>query len=410
MTFHDGAPLTADFVREFLDSARVDPRSLLNNPALADIDAVDAVGKDVVRLHYRRDTYLRLEGLSIRIERQLDGKPEGTGPFMLQKQTRDAMTLVANSEYRGGTPTIDVVRVETYPTTRNAWVAMMRQDVDFLIDVPNRARDFVGASSDVEVFEVNRPYATVIGFNVGREPFTDPRVRRALNHAVDRRMVIDRALGGAGRPTTGLNTSHWAFRESARSYTFDPRMADQLLADAGFAQPSTSASNSREGGMRARLRFTCLVAENRALDEIIALIVQRQLYEIGVDMLIEALDLERLVDRANRQDYQAVLRPQNISRDLSRLYALWHSSQPYAVPGYTAADTALDALRSATSRDAVRRRAREFQTLLYEDPPALFLVADQQARALSSRFVVPDEPDLDVVETIGQWRPRDSSQ
>ena len=180
MTFHDGAPLTADFVREFLDSARVDPRSLLNNPALADIDAVDAVGKDVVRLHYRRDTYLRLEGLSIRIERQLDGKPEGTGPFMLQKQTRDAMTLVANSEYRGGTPTIDVVRVETYPTTRNAWVAMMRQDVDFLIDVPNRARDFVGASSDVEVFEVNRPYATVIGFNVGREPFTDPRVPTSL--------------------------------------------------------------------------------------------------------------------------------------------------------------------------------------------------------------------------------------
>ena len=127
-------------------------------------------------------------------------------------------------------------------------------------------------------------------------------------------------------------------------------------------------------------------------------------------MQIEALDFETLVDRANRRDYQAVLRPQNTSRDLSRLYTLWHSNQPYAVPGYTAVDTTLDALRSATSRKAVQQTAREFQTLLYEDPPALFLVADLQARALSKRFVVPDEPNLDLMETIWQWQPRDSSQ
>ena len=104
VTFHDGAPLTADIVKEFLDSARVDPRRLQNDPTLADIDAVDAVGPDVVRLHYTRDTYLRLEGLSIRVERQVDGKPVGTGPFVLQEQTRDAMTLVANPAYRRAHP------------------------------------------------------------------------------------------------------------------------------------------------------------------------------------------------------------------------------------------------------------------------------------------------------------------
>ena len=407
--FHDGVPLDAEIVKTLLDEARRDPRRLQDNPTLADIDAIDTVVQNIVRLHYKRGTYLRLEGLSERVEREVDGTPVGTGPFSLLDQTREAMTLTASSEYHRGRPAIDVVRVETYPTVRTAWVAMMRQEVDFLVEVPNRAQDFVVAASDVDVFMVNRPYATIIGFNVGRAPFTDNRVRRALNYAVDRRAVIDRVLGGNGRPTSGISAEHWAFREGERTYTFEPRLADGLLTDAGYAQSTRSRSSRGEDGVPARLRFTCLVRENSAFDETIALIVQRQLFDVGVDMQIETLDLRSLVDRLNRRDYQAALRPQNTSRSLSRLYSLWHSSQPYAPPGYTMVDDPLEALKEATSREDVQHAAGIFQTILHEHPPALFLVDDLQARALSHRFVVPDEPDVDVVETIWQWRPRDPS-
>ena len=406
--FHDGVPLTAEIVKTFLDAARRDPRRLQDNPPLAEIAAVDIVGEKIVRLHYPRATYLRLEGLSERVEREVDGAPIGTGPFSLQDQTRDAMTLTANPEYRRGRPAIDLVRVETYPTVRTAWVAMMRQEVDFLVEVPHRARDFVVAASDVDVFMVNPPYATIIGFNVDRPPFTDNQVRRALNYAVDRRAVIDRVLDGNGRATSGLNAEHWAFRDGERNYTFDPQLADGLLTDAGYAQPTASLSSQGEtNGMPARLRFTCLVRESSDFDETVALIVQRQLFDIGVDMQIETVDVRSLIDRLNRGDYQAVLRPQNTSPSLSRLYSLWHSSQPYALPGYTMVDDALETLKEATSREDVQHAAGIFQTLLHEHPPALFLVDDLQARALSHRFVVPEEPGVDVVETIWQWRPRD---
>ena len=407
--FHDGVPLSAEIVKTVLDTARRDPRRLQDNPPLADIDAIDTVGRRTVRLHYRRGTYLRLEGLSERVEREVAGAPVGTGPFSLQDQTRDAMSLIASSEYRRGRPAIGVVRVETYPTVRTAWVAMMRQEVDFLVELPIRAQDFVAATSDVDVFMVNRPYATVIGFNVDRAPFADNRVRRALNYAIDRRVVIDRVLGGHGRPTSGISTEHWAFQEGERNYTFDPQLADALLTEAGYVQSTGSPASQGGDGVQARLRFTCLVRENSEFDEAIALIVQRQLFDIGVDMQIETLDVPSLFDRFYSTDYEAALRPQNTSRSLSRLYSLWHSSQPYSLPGYTMVDDALDALQEATSREDVRHAAGRFQTILHENPPALFLVDDLQARALSHRFVVPDEPDLDVVETIWQWRPRDPS-
>ena len=406
-TFHDGVSLSSEIVKGLLDAARHDPRQLQNNPSLADIDAVDTVGENVIRLRFRQGGYLRLEGLSMRVVRDVDDTLVGTGPFMVQDQSRDAMTLTANSAYRRGKPAIDVIHVVTYPTVRTAWVAMMRQEVDFLVEVPNRAQDFVSAASDVDVFLVNRPYATVIGFNVDRGPFADNRVRKALNYGVDRRAVIDRALGGNGRPASGISTEHWAFREGERTYTFDPQLADGLLTEAGYGQLNRSISSSGEVSRPARLRFTCLVRENSAFDETVALIVQRQLFDIGVDMQIEALDLPSLFDRIDRQDYEAVLRPQNLSRSLSRLYSLWHSAQPYAVPGYTVADDALDALKEATSREDVQRAAGRFQTILHENPPALFLVDDLQARALSRRFVVPAEPGLDVVETIWQWRVRE---
>ena len=408
--FHDGVPLNAEVVKTVLDAARRDPRRLQDNPPLGDIDAIDTVGENVVRLHYTRGSYLRLEGLSERVEREVGGRLLGTGPFRLQDQTRDAMTLTANTEHRRGRPAaIDVVRVETYPTVRTAWVAMMRQEVDFLVEVPNRAQDFVVAASDVDVFMVNRPYATIIGFNVDRAPFTDNQVRRALNYAVDRRAVIDRVLGGNGAPTSGISTKHWAFREGERTYTFDPQLADGLLTDAGFAQSAGSLSSQGEDGVPARLRFTCLVRQNSTFNETIALIVQRQLFDIGVDMEIETLDLQSIFDRLNSGDYQAVLRPLNTSRSLLRLYSLWHSSQPYALPGYTMVDDALDALKEATSCEDVQHAAGRFQTILHEQPPALFLVDDLQARAISHRFVVPDEPDVDVVETIWRWRLRDPS-
>ena len=104
-------------------------------------------------------------------------------------------------------------------------------------------------------------------------------------------------------------------------------------------------------------------------------------------------------------DYDAALVPQNIGRGLSRPYVFWHSSQPNAVPGYTAADAALEALRRAVTPDEVSEAALSFQAVLYEDPPAIFIATPRQARAVHRRFDVTTTAGQDLMDTVWRWQP-----
>ena len=115
--------------------------------------------------------------------------------------------------------------------------------------------------------------------------------------------------------------------------------------------------------------------------------------------------IEVVTQTGTRPDsWDAVLLPVNTARNLTRLYTYWHSSGQLAVSGFTGADDALETLRSSVTDAALRAAASEVQRILFEEAPAIFLAAAEDARAVSRRFVVPSRPGLDVVETLWQWR------
>ena len=400
VTFHDGVELSAGIVKESLDAARTNPEQVREHPSLMDIRTIEAAGEQL-RIDLDRPSALLLDDLGIRIRRGTDEHPIGTGPFFLQSVAAGSMTLGANPTYHQGRPSIEVVSVTSYPTVRTAWAAMMRSEVDFLFEVPINAADFVEAESRVELFKTERPYAYKIGFNVQGGLLRDKQIRQALNHAVDRRLLIERALRGDGHPASGIWPSHWAYGGVERLYRYDPALADQLLTEAGYPPARSVASPDT---MPSRLRLTCLVRAEDSTEEHLALLVQRQLYDVGVDMQIEALSTPDLLARVVSGEYDAALMRQNTGRALSRLYTLWHSSQAFAQPGYAAADEVLDTLRHAATPDAVTQAASAFQTILYDDPPAIFLAVPGQARAVDRRFEIPVVSGQDIMETIWRWQ------
>ena len=400
VSFHDGSPMTAEDVKTSLDRLRDSPGRIALNPALGDIESIEVEGRHrlVIRLT-RPAAQLVLFELGVRIER--DG--EGTGPFFVESNTDDETTLRANPNYHQGRSEVDIVRIRTYATLRTAWAAMMRSEVDFLFNVPIEAREFVEADPSVQVFSRDTPYAYALVFNTRRPPFDDRRVRVALSHAVDREAIINDTFRGHGSVASGIWPSHWVYDGVELTYDYDPRKADRSLTEIGLPRP-VSAERGSTGGFRSRLRFEVLVGIDQPRLEPIALLVQKQLRQIGVDMVIDAKPFAEVDPQIRSDSWTAVLLALNTARNLGRLYTYWHSSQPVALSGFTGADDALESLRLSVTEADARTSASEFQRILFEEAPAVFLAATENARAVSRRFVVPDEPGRDVMETLWKWR------
>ena len=180
-----------------------------------------------------------------------------------------------------------------------------------------------------------------------------------------------------------------------------------MLSDSGFRRPDAREAGQRDR-MPSRLRFVCLVAQDISPFEQIALFLQKQMFDIGVDMQVRPVSISELNARIEQGDYDAVLTSLVGGPPLSRPYAWLRSSETRAFwTGYDAADAALDALRRAATDAAILEAAAHVQQIVYDDPPAIFLAwSRDKARAVSQRFAVPNELDEDPIQTLWQWQLR----
>ncbi len=136
--------------------------------------------------------------------------------------------------------------------------------------------------------------------------------------------------------------------------------------------------------MPSRLRFRCLTLAKDARYEKIALILQKQLYEIGVDIEIEALPGKELIGRLSSGQFEMLLMERTSGRSLAWTYLTFHSSQNPS--GYTAADKVLEQLRRTTADAGVRTAVSDLQQIFHDDPPAIFILWPKVARVVSSKF------------------------
>jgi ABC-type transport system substrate-binding protein len=157
--------------------------------------------------------------------------------------------------------------------------------------------------------------------------------------------------------------------------------------------------------MPARFSFTCLVFASDTRFERLAVLIQKQLADVGIDMKLLPLTLPELVPRLASGDFDAFLF-ELFGRPLSSAYDFWRSHEGSQVnTGYRAADAVLDRIRGARSEDDVRSAVADLARILHDDPPAAFLAWQATSRAVSMNFDVAAEPNRDILTNVWQWRP-----
>jgi peptide/nickel transport system substrate-binding protein len=405
ITLHDGTPLNAARVSEILNKALRQPAAVAIGPSFQHLVSVLPAGATSFTIKLSRPSALLLSDLAyVNITNVTgEGRTIGTGPFVVESRDDRRIVLRRFDAFRDGAPAIERVELNAFPTVRNAWTALMRGEVDFLYEVGADAAEFVDGESSVQTFTFLRPYTLTLGFNMRHPALKSREVRQSLNRAVDRDAIIKAAFRGRGRPAQDpIWPHHWASGNATKTYTFNREAAVLGFTAAGFR-----GLKQVGGRMPSRFEFNCLVYPPL---ERVALLIQKQLSEAGVDMSIELADRVQLGQRIGRGDYDAVLVWQTTGRSLTWPYLFWHSPEAgrpaFLQTGYVAADATLENIRYARTDEDLRNAVAAFQQVIHDDPPAIFLAWEERVRAVSRKFhVPPPEPGRDVVASLWRWRP-----
>jgi len=396
--FHNGQKLTAALAAESLRQSLASERVV----SFGGVTAITPIDDSTLEIALRQpDSFLLPDLASVVIQYPSDHEI-GTGPFRIRENSSASARLYAFDKYYKGRPALDAIDIQTYDTQRKAWAAMLRGDADVLHDVSRDAADFVEAETRVKTYTFPRAYYIALAFNIRNPVLKDPAVRRAINRAIDRNLMVVDGLRGRGKSADGpVWPDHWAYSPPKHPFRYDPDAARAELDAAHFPIRQDEA-----GGMPRRFSFNCLMYADDTRFDRTALLLQKELYEIGIDMKLEPVTLMDLSSRGASGDFDAFLFEFVSGKNLGWIYAFWHTpgEKPFIDTGYHAADNVLDGIRHAVSDEDVRKGIVTLNDVLSFDPPAAFIAWPSQARAASRRVEIPDEPNRDILQTARRWR------
>lgn len=401
--FHDDTPVDAAAVKASLEQSLASlDRDL--TPGLSDIAGIETPSLSTLIIRLRNRSTLLLDDLNTPITKPGPGDSQiGTGPYLTSSSTTNELVMKAMPRYYRGAPQIDQIVWKLYPAVRTAWAAMMRGEIDFMWEVSPDTLEFISNEASVQVFPFLRNYVYGVMFNSKRPVFHDRRIRQALNYAVNRSAIVDQVFKGHGYVANGPAwPSHWAYDSNVPTHSYDPSRAAALLDSANVTVAANSLLADRSP---SRLRFTCILPEDFPLWEKMALLVQRDLSEIGIDMQLETMPADRFTQRVVSGDFDAVFSELIAGRAASRQPMFWYSTSGQNFWGYRnqTIDASLDGIRKASSDQEYRDAFRQFQAEMLDDPPAIFLALGENTRAVSRRFQVPSPPNSDILFTIADW-------
>lgn len=265
--FHDGTQFTAESVVTHVNQLFAD-----KDPVTTNWESIEKTGDYSFRLNlklymvdfwnnvagwsmfFTSDTQLKEKGLDYVKEH-----PVGTGPFMFKSFEKDvALKFVKNPNYwQPGKPYLDEIDFITVKESLTQQAKMEANEGDVLTLVPDGK---ILSELDAKGFNV----ITVTGssnfimFDTANEgqPTNNPKVRQALEYAINKQEVADTLGKGYMKPNNQIPfTGNPAYNFNLPSREYNPDKARQLLKEAGYENGLTLKMISDQSGQDAAVMF-----------------------------------------------------------------------------------------------------------------------------------------------------------
>lgn len=323
------------------------------------------------------------------------GKPDGglvgTGPFKyVSWQTGSEIVLEKNENYwnKDGGPYVDKAVYKVIPEGTTRITGLKTGQLNIAVELP---LDLIGKIEEMDNVRLDTSDSYLIDgieFNTQREPFNDPKVRQAMNYALDKEKIIKQIIKDAGIPAEGSTVPPvmWTFAQDKweqaykelPNYSYDIEKAEKLMAESSVPEGFT-AKISTDGDT---LRMNA------------ALALQAAVKPLGIDLEIEKLTGEELMSRTfgGARDYDIAI--QNWGSDFpdpsGNLHPLFHSDNTgdgganYANYKNAEVDKLLAEQNKLTDDEKRADLMIQAQKIIAEDSPWITLSHQKQMMAMTN--------------------------
>ncbi len=237
-------------------------------------------------------------------------KTVGTGPFkFVEWKAGEYIRVERNDDYWRGPryPAIDEIVWAFIPDANTRLNAMRSAQYHYGQILPTQVAEVRGLKGyEVHLVSSNTFMHLDLSVNTdqGRLLFSDPKVRLALFHAIDRDAIAGKLMQGtvevADSPINPTSPYH---ADGIPKVTFDPELAGRMLDEAGWVRGSDGI-RAKDG---QRFSFTMINRAGSADRISVAQVIQAQLKSIGVQVDFETLESAAWTQRWRTGKWEAVV-------------------------------------------------------------------------------------------------------
>ena len=402
ISFHNGEPLTVETIQWNVEDLHRE--DIKREATLQNLDRVEKVDDATFKLFTRTpDPVLpqRLVRFFILPSQYFEDvgedafmeNPVGTGAYSFVERVRDShITITAQENYWRGNAAIKDVTIRIIPDPSTVLQALSAGEIDFMFSPPPDQFDILDAAEETKAVSVVSNRIGLFQFfpesPLGNGELRDPRVRQAINHAVNVDGIIEFLLGGhSTRIATILPPVTFAFDPDLAPYPYDPERARQLLAEAGFPDGFD---------LVVETPTTFLIPKPVEIGQVI----QEDLAQVGITVDLRPTELATmLTERGEKQIAPMYFWSWGSDfLDPEVYYRLVvHSASAFAFYSKPEWDQLID--EAGSTLDAARREEiyKQLQAETFADPPALFMYAIENLYAMKNDVEMTPRTDERVI-------------
>jgi peptide/nickel transport system substrate-binding protein len=326
--------------------------------------------------------------------------PVGDGPFrFVSWDARVRLEIASVDSFYRGRAKLDRVIWAIVPDMQTASMKLDAGEADFLEALTPPMVADAAKHPDVRVVPYSSFDYGFVRFNLRDGPrdrphpvFGDRALRRALTAALDRRLLVRSIFDTLAH--TGLGPfvrAQWSSDTTLTEIPFDRAGAARTLDSLGWRAGAE--------GMRAKngrpLQFTLLRPSSSKSRELLAVLIQEQLRQVGVKVDIEALDFGGFMARATSRKFDALMDGVHTGPSPDGVRESWSSHGieggagpnrgSYVNPVF---DAQIDSAISSMDARSARTHYRAAYQTIVDDAPAVWLFEPIAVAGVSRRLNV----------------------